>query len=95
LSAKYSFEARFPKQVNISSGPSTKTVKDKYFTYTATTAFRGNKATAVLELHTLKDRVETADVPEYAQNVRKANNAVSGAFGVKRVVASGLSAQGR
>ena len=94
-SAKYSFEARFPKQVNISSSPSTKTIKDKYFTYTATTAFRGNKATAVLELHTLKDRVETGDVPEYAQNVRKANNAVSGAFGVKRIVASGAAGQAR
>jgi hypothetical protein len=88
-SMKYSFEARFPKPVNISSNPSIKTVKDKYFTYTATTAFRGNKATAVLELNMLKDRVETADVSEYAQNVRKATNAVSGAFGVKRVVAPG------
>ena len=78
LDAHYTFEVKFPEEVSSVADPRSATVQGKQFTYTVTTSFRGNQFKTTIDLKTLADRVETADLQKYGEDLRAANNLARG-----------------
>jgi lipoprotein NlpI/transglutaminase-like putative cysteine protease len=78
LDAHYTFEAKFPDAVSATFDPHSSTVQGKQFTYTVTSSFRGNQYKIAIDLKTLADRVETADLQKYGEDVRAANDLARG-----------------
>jgi lipoprotein NlpI len=68
--AKYTFEVTFPEQVSVVSDPRTVAVKNKHFTYAVTSSFRGNVAKSTIQLTTLADQVQVADLQKYTEDAR-------------------------
>jgi lipoprotein NlpI len=91
--AKYAFEMKFPDEVSVMSDPRSQTVQNKHFIYTVTSAFRGNVSKNTIELRTLADRVEAADLSKYSDDLRAIGNVVTGVIVVtKNEIKSGRSA---
>jgi lipoprotein NlpI len=82
--ARYSFEIKFPAEVNVISLPRTSTVANKYFSYTVKSSFRGNNSTTVMELATFADQVEISDFKKYTEDMRSLANVVVGAVVVPK-----------
>lgn len=59
---RYSFEVRFPGEVSAISDPRSVAVQSKQFSYTVASSFRGNVSKTAIDLKTLTDRVEVADL---------------------------------
>jgi lipoprotein NlpI len=76
--ARYTFEIKFPSEVNVISLPRTNTVDNKYFTYTVKSSFRGNNSKSVIELATFADQVEISDLKKYTEDMRSLSNVVTG-----------------
>jgi lipoprotein NlpI len=76
--ARYTFEVKFPTEVNVISLPRTNTVDNKYFTYTVKSSFRGNNSKSVMELATFADQVEISDLKKYTEDMRALTNIVTG-----------------
>jgi lipoprotein NlpI len=76
--ARYTFEIKFPTDVNVISLPRTNTVDNKYFTYTVKSTFRGNNSMSVIELATFADQVEISDLKKYTEDMRSLTNMVTG-----------------
>ncbi len=66
---QYTFEVTFPEEVSVVSDPKSATVQDKQFNYTVSGAFRGNVSKTVINLKTLGDRVATADLRKYTDDL--------------------------
>jgi lipoprotein NlpI/transglutaminase-like putative cysteine protease len=78
LEARYTFEVKFPEEVSAVADPRSATVEGRQFTYAVTASFRGNQYKIAIDLKTLADRVETADLQKYGEDVRAANNLARG-----------------
>ena len=78
LEAHYTFEVKFPEEVSAVADPRSASVEDKQFTYAVTASFRGNQFKTTIDLKTLADRVETADLQKYGEDLRAANNLARG-----------------
>ena len=78
LEARYTFEVKFPEEVSSVADPRSATVQGKQFTYTVTASFRGNQYKTTIDLKTLADRVEVADLQKYGEDLRAANNLARG-----------------
>ncbi len=78
LDAHYTFEAKFPDEVSAAFDPHSATVQDKLFTYTVTSSFRGNQYKMAIDLKTLADRVEPADLKKYGEDMRAVNDLARG-----------------
>ncbi len=77
--AKYAFEVKFPDEVSVITDPRAETVRNKHFTYTVATSFRGTLSKTTIELRTLADQVEVADLAKYAEDLRAISNVATGA----------------
>ena len=76
--ARYTFEVKFPAEVNVISLPRNNTVGNKYFNYTVKSSFRGNNSKTVMELATFADQVEIADFKKYSEDMRSLANIAVG-----------------
>jgi lipoprotein NlpI len=81
---RYTFEAKFPAEVNVISLPRANTVANKYFNYTVRSSFRGSNSRAVIELATFADQVETSDLKKYTEDMRSLANIAIGAVVVPK-----------
>jgi lipoprotein NlpI/transglutaminase-like putative cysteine protease len=82
--AKYTFEVRFPDDVNVASDPRRESVRGKYFTYSVAGSFRGNVAKSTIELKTLADQVKVADLPKYGDDISALGNVAVGVLVVPK-----------
>jgi len=76
--ARYTFEVKFPAEVNVISLPRSNTVDNKYFNYTVKSSFRGSNSKTVMELATFADQVEVSDLKKYTEDMRSLANVVTG-----------------
>ncbi len=76
--ARYTFEVKFPDQVSSIADPASGSVLAKQFSYTVTTSFRGNLFKTSIDLKTLADRVEMADLSKYRDDLKKVENLTRG-----------------
>jgi lipoprotein NlpI len=76
--ARYTFEVKFPAEVNVVSLPRSNTVDNKYFNYTVKSSFRGSNSKTVMELATFADQVEVSDLKKYTEDMRSLANIVTG-----------------
>ena len=76
--ARYTFEVKFPAEVNVISLPRANTVGNKYFNYTVKSSFRGSTSKNVIELATFADQVEISDLKKYSEDMRSLTNIVIG-----------------
>ena len=83
--ARYTFEVKFPAEVNVISLPRANTVDGKYFNYTVKSSFRGNNSKTVMELATFADQVEISDLKKYSEDMRSLGNIVVGAVVVPKI----------
>jgi lipoprotein NlpI/transglutaminase-like putative cysteine protease len=93
--AKYTFEMKFPDEVSVISDPRSQTLQNKHFTYTVTSAFRGNVSKDTIELRTLADRVEAADLSKYSDDLRAVGNVVTGVIVVTKSAATSKAAKSK
>jgi lipoprotein NlpI len=78
----YIFEMTFPDAVSMVTDPHAETIKNKYFTSTVSSYFRGNIAKVSIDLATLRSHVDAADTGKYAEDLRATNKAIGGYFAV-------------
>jgi lipoprotein NlpI len=78
----YTFEMTFPDIVSMVTDPHAETIKNKYFTSTVSSYFRGNIAKVSVDLAALSSHVDAADTAKYAEDLRAANKAIGGYFAV-------------
>ena len=83
--ARYTFEIKFPAEVNVISLPRANTVDSKYFNYTVKSSFRGNNSKTVMELATFADQVEISDLKKYSEDMRSLGNVVVGVVVVPKI----------
>src|SRR5262245_19018730 len=83
--ARYTFEVKFPAEVNVISLPRTNTVDNKYFNYTVKSSFRGNNSKTTMELVTFADQVEVSDLKKYTEDMRSLANVVTGVVVVPKL----------
>jgi lipoprotein NlpI/transglutaminase-like putative cysteine protease len=89
---RYSFEVKFPDDVSVTTDPVTESVEDKYFTYNATSYFRGNVSKTTIDLKTRADRVEVQDLREYVDDLQSVGKFAKGIIFVsKAAIKSALS----
>ena len=89
LDASYSFEIKFPDQVRVISDPRAQTVQNKHFTFTATSAFRGNVAKSTVHMRVLADRVEPALLAKYTEDMRAIARIATGTFAIPKSAIKG------
>jgi lipoprotein NlpI len=77
---KYQLEVEFPPEVSKVADPLQRVVRDENFELVANLGFRGNRATANMELKLLKDRVEPARTAAYMAAVRRTSELPSAVF---------------
>jgi lipoprotein NlpI len=82
--AKFTFEIKFPDEVNVASDPRRESVRGKHFTYSVASSFRGNVAKSTVELKTLADQVKVADLPKYGEDIRALGNVAVGVLVVPK-----------
>lgn len=68
---KYALEVEFPPEVSKVADPLQRVVRDESFELVSNLAFRGNRATANMQLRLLTDRVEPARTAAYMAAVRR------------------------
>ena len=78
----YTFEMTFPDIVSMVTDPHAETIKNKYFTSTVSSYFRGNIAKVSVDLAALSSHVDAADTAKYAEDLRATNKAIGGYFAV-------------
>ena len=78
----YIFEMTFPDAVSMVTDPHAETIKNKYFTSTVSSYFRGNIAKVSIDLATLRSHVDAEDTGKYAEDLRATNKAIGGYFAV-------------
>ncbi|KRR18260.1 hypothetical protein CQ14_25435 [Bradyrhizobium lablabi] len=78
----YTFEMTFPEAVSVVSDPHAETIKNKYFTNTVSSYFRGNMAKVSVDLAALRSHVDAEDTGKYAEDLRAANKSIGGFFAV-------------
>jgi lipoprotein NlpI len=83
--ARYTFEVKFPAEVNVISLPRANTVDNKYFNYTVKSSFRGDTSKTVMELATFADQVEISDLKTYSEDMRSLANIVVGVVVVPKI----------
>lgn len=83
--ARYTFEVKFPAEVNVISLPRANTVDNKYFNYTVKSSFRGNNSKTFMELATFADQVEISDLKKYSEDMRSLSNIVVGVVVVPKI----------
>src|SRR5262245_49685128 len=76
--ARYTFEAKFPPEVNVISLPRVNTVADEFFNYTVRSSFRGNEFKTTVELTTFTDQVEPSGFKKYIEDMRSLSNVTTG-----------------
>jgi lipoprotein NlpI len=76
--ARYTFEIKFPPEVNVISLPRVNTVADEYFNYTVRSSFRGNDFKTAIELATFADQVEPSGFKRYNDDMRSLANITTG-----------------
>jgi lipoprotein NlpI len=76
--ARYTFEIKFPPEVNVISLPRVNTVADEYFNYTVRSSFHGNDFKTAIELATFADQVEPSGFKKYAEDMRSLANVTTG-----------------
>ena len=72
MEARYTIEVRFPDTVSAMRDPRNQTIRNKHFTYGASTMFRGNVAKTTLELKTLADRIEPQELSRVREDLARA-----------------------
>ncbi len=89
---RYNIEVEFPPEVAVITDPITRAVRDDAFEYTASSSFRGNRATAVLELAVLQPQIDAAKVPTFAAALRRTGEVFVPVFVVSKneVKATGM-----
>jgi len=83
--ARYTFEVKFPAEVNVISLPRANTVDNKYFNYTVKSSFRGDTSKTVMELATFADQVEISDLKTFSEDMRSLANIVVGVVVVPKI----------
>jgi lipoprotein NlpI/transglutaminase-like putative cysteine protease len=92
--ARYTFEIKLPDAVSIVTDPRAVTVKNKHFSYTVASYFRGSTAKATIEMQVVADQVAPADLQKYSEDLRAVGTATAGAIGVpKGAIKSGKMAR--
>jgi hypothetical protein len=91
LDASYGFEIKFPDQVRAISDPRAQTVQNKHFTFTATSAFRGNVAKSTVHMRVLADRVEPALLAKYTEDMRAIARIATGTIAIPKSAIKGPS----
>src|SRR5215510_11502120 len=76
--ARYTFEIKFPPEVNVISLPRVNTVADEFFNYTVRSSFRGNSSNTAMELANFADQVEVSDLKKYIEDMRSLANITTG-----------------
>ena len=76
LVASYRFEVEFPDDVTVANDPVTTEVGDHTFRTKSYRAFRGNRFETALEVTTLADRVEVADLTSVRDDLQKFTRSV-------------------
>jgi lipoprotein NlpI len=92
LEASYTFEITFPDQVRVISDPRAQTVQNKHFTFSGSTAFRGNVAKSTFHMRVLADRVEPALLAKYTEDTRTIARISPGTITVPKSAIKGPSA---
>jgi lipoprotein NlpI len=82
--SQYFIEVEFPQEVSVVSDPSTRSVRDAAFDYTAAISFRGNRATAAISLRIISNTVDAKNTASFMEAVRKANDLVRPVFVVRK-----------
>ena len=70
----------FPDAVSMVTDPHAETIKNKYFTSTVSSYFRGNIAKVSIDLATMRSHVDAEDTGKYAEDLRATNKAIGGYF---------------
>src|SRR5215472_10920552 len=76
--ARYTFEVKFPPEVNVISLPRVNTVADEYFNYTVRSSFHGNDFKTAIELTTFADQIEPSGFKRYSEDMRSLANITTG-----------------
>ena len=76
--AHYSFELKFPAEVNVISVPRVNTVANEYFNYTVRSSFRANDFKTAIELATFTDRIEPSGFKRYIEDMQSLANITTG-----------------
>jgi len=76
--AHYTFEVKFPAEVNVITVPRVNTVANEYFNYTVRSSFRGNDYKAAIELATFVDQIEPSGFKRYIEDMRSLANITTG-----------------
>ncbi|HEU4377614.1 MAG TPA: hypothetical protein VFR73_03510 [Hyphomicrobiaceae bacterium] len=71
------------------SDPRAQTVQNKHFTFTATSAFRGNVAKSTVHMRVLADRVEPALLAKYTEDMRAIARIATGTFAIPKSAIKG------
>ena len=76
--ARYTFEIKFPPEVNVITLPRVNTVADEYFNYTVRSSFRGSDFKTAIELTTFADQIEPSGFKKYSEDMRSLANITTG-----------------
>ena len=98
LVVSYRFEVDFPDDVTVANDPVTSEVDGRAFRTSSSRVFRGHRFETALEMTTLADRVEVADLPTVRQDLQKftrgvPNVVVVGDADIKKSTFLGLGRQ--
>lgn len=77
---KYTVDVEFPKEVAVVGDPVSRSIRDAAFDFTSRRVFRGNQASATIELKAFERIVEADRMGTYAANVRKLMTSDPGIF---------------
>jgi lipoprotein NlpI len=82
--SQYAVEVEFPPEVSVVSDPVVRSVRDPAFDFQVNLGFRGNRATAAIELAVLQSEIEASRAPAYMDALRRAGELFSPVFVVRK-----------